>query len=183
LVRSFDTPVEPCLGALAELKLKNSENGISYQLVKTPGNTPVGTSVLGDGSDKTFITTNISAPTSFMLNAVNQATGCYRNDIAPVTVTPPSKPMTPANHNDSRTCLVGGNDWIVFTAPGTSRAIASIHPRNQFLGWVTVQEFINGNTQNVQACGTDPINQPQFTTAAFGRNWVVTPEYQPDRKS
>lgn len=179
LVRSFDTPVEPCLGALAELKLKNSENGISYQLVKTPGNTPVGTSVLGDGSDKTFITTNISAPTSFMLNAVNQATGCYRNDIAAVTVTPPSKPMTPANNNDSRTCLVGGNDWIVFTAPGTSRAIASINPRNQFLGWVTVQEFINGNTQNVQACGTDPINQPQFTTAAFGRNWVVTPEYQP----
>ncbi len=179
LTKSFETPAEPCLGALAELKVKNSENGITYQLVNSPAATPIGSPVSGNGSDMTFISTNISAPTSFMLNAVNPVTGCYKNNLASVTVTPPSKPTALANNNDSRTCLVGGNDWVVFTAPGSSRAIASIHPKNQFLGWVTVQEFKNGNTQNVQACGTDPLNQPQFTSATLGRNWVVTPEYQP----
>lgn len=119
-----------------------------------------------------MLTQNINSATTYTLNASDPVTGCYYNDMASIVVSPSPLPTQLANNADSRTYLVAGNNWVVFTAPGTNRAIASIHPNNQNLGWVTFSEFINGNTQNVQACGTDPMNQPQFTTAVLGRNWV-----------
>lgn len=179
IVKTFIPPLEPCFGGLAELKVNNSELGINYQLVDSATSSIVGGSVIGNGAQITMLTQNISSPTTYKLNGINSVTGCFYNDMSSIVVNPSPLPTLLGNNNDSRTCLVGGNNWVVFTAPGSTRAIASIHPNNQYLGWVTITEYLHGNTINVQACGTDPINQPQFTTAVVGRNWVVTPEYQP----
>lgn len=157
------------------LKINNSQNGVNYQLVDSATSSAVRGTVSGNGGEISMLTQNINSATTYTLNASDPVTGCYYNDMASIVVSLSPLPTQLANNADSRTYLVAGNNWVVFTAPGTNRAIASIHPNNQNLGWVTFSEFINGNTQNVQACGTDPMNQPQFTTAVLGRNWVVDP--------
>lgn len=179
IAKVFDTPTEPCLGGMTELKMPNSQSGIKYELVNASNNAQVGAAQTGNGSTLTMITENITSAKTYYINASNPTTSCFRNNMGTITVNPPAKPNKLANNNESRTCLVGGNSWVEFTVAGSDRAIASINPNNQFLGWVTITEYVNGNTQNIQACGTSAINQPQFTTAALGRNWVVAPEYKP----
>lgn len=179
LIKTFNIPTTPCFGGLTELVITNSQNDISYQLIDSVTGAAVGTSVSGNGGPIVMLTNNILGATNYQLNAVNTITGCHYNGMANVTVSPVSLPSLLAQNADSRTCLVGGNTWVVFTAPNSTRAIASIHPNNQYLGWVNITEYLVGNTIDVQYCGTDPINQPQFTTATVGRNWVIKPEFQP----
>lgn len=180
LSKTILDPIKPCIGGLTELIIPNSQNGISYQLVQMPAENNIGTPVMGNGQNVKILTSNISAATTYNVYATNPVTGCYKILGNDVVVSPVSAPTQLALNNDERKCLVAGNDWVVFTVEGTGRALMSIHPNNQNLGWVNVKEFVNGATQNLQACNTDPINQPQFTTAALGRSWVVTPENQPN---
>lgn len=172
-------PTEACLGGASQVRIPASANGISYQLRTSPSNTPVGSPVTGNGSTIGLMTGNLMAAQTFNVFATNTATGCSRQLSNTVTITVPGTPTQVASHNDLRGCYTSGSNWVHFIQPGTNRLIASINPNGQNLGWVDVQEFVSGTPINVPACGSDPVTQPQFTTAAMGRRWVFSPQTQP----
>lgn len=171
--------VEACLGGASMIHIPQPQTGISYQLRYDATNAPYGNAQVGANDSLTFITPGITVATDFSFYATNPVTGCGRELSTITTIHSSNSPKLLGNNLDSRKCLVTGSNWVTFTAPGTDRAIASINPNGQYLGWVTITEYVNANPINVQACNTDPINQPQFTSAAMGRRWVTTPQFQP----
>jgi len=172
-------PAEACLGGASQVRIPGSVSGVSYQLRTSPLNIPVGAAVNGNGGIISMMTGNLLTPQTYNIYATNTATGCSRQLSNTVTVTVPGTPSQVANNNDERGCFTSGSNWVHFVQPGTGRIIASVNPNGQDLGWVNIKEFVSGSPINVAACGTNPVTQPEFVTAAMGRRWVVAPQVQP----
>lgn len=92
LVKSFEDPLEPCLGGLTELKVNNLQNGVNYQLVDSATSSAVGGTVSGNGGEVSMLTQNINSATTYTLNASDPVTGCYYNDMASIVVSPSPLP-------------------------------------------------------------------------------------------
>ncbi len=169
---------QACLGAATELIIPSPQSSITYQLRLNANDQNIGSPQSGNDT-LYFITNNIVSNTAYNILAVNPTTGCERELSPIINISVSPSPTSLANNLDERSCLVTGNGWITFVAPNSSRAIAAINPKGQNLGWVTIKEFVDPGPINIQACNTDPLNQPQFNSAALGRRWVTTPQNQP----
>lgn len=164
------TPI--CQGGNALIQLNTSQTGVQYQLHN--GSSYIGNAVTGNGSSIQLLTTNLSAASNtFNVIATNTSTNCSTSIALPAPITVSQGPIYLANNGDSRTCYVNGNNNFVQFTLGNN-GIAAINPGNQDLGYVTITEYVNGSPINTQACNTDPILHPQFTTTALNRHWTIS---------
>lgn len=165
-----------CYNSQIPINISPSQNGITYQL-QIDGNL-VGSTSAGNGSNLEIMTPNLNyTPSSIQIIASN-ALGCTTavNNSQTISISAPATQL--ANDGDTRTCYINGNNaYVEFEMNG--RAIGAIHPGTQNLGNVTMQEFVSLTPINVQACGTDPINEPQFNTAALNRHWLISASNPP----
>lgn len=86
-------------------------------------------------------------------------------------------PTTLSPNGASRTCVVSGGTSFVDFVDASGRLIGSVNPNGNNLGSVTMTSYVSAPV-TVQACGT---TAPSAISAALGRRWVATPQYQPNQ--
>ena len=172
------TSMPLCHGSNAEISINPSQTGISYQLYN--GATPVGSAVNGNGGAISMHTNNLNAnlPANQIHVVAGTALACTLDQFIPALINVSPPPITLANNGDSRTCYVNGNNAFVEFTVGTN-GIAAINPGSQNLGYVTITEYVEPGPVNIQACNTSPVNQPQFTSAALNRHWLISSTIAP----
>ncbi len=95
------------------------------------------------------------------------ATSCFNADIVL-----PTAGSTLANNLETGTCLVNQNGYVHFYH-ASGRLLASINSNGQDLGNVSVTAYV-GTAANIPAC-----DEPSYSSAFMGRNYVITPTIQP----
>lgn len=145
-------------------------NGLSYYEWFTGG---CGSVAIGAGP-----TMNVSPTTTTTYYVRASANGgCPATTCASGTVTMPSPSNTLSADLSTATCTVTENAYVHFY-DNSGRLVMSINSNGQNLGTVNVTSYVNGGGApvNIQACDT---YQPWYVTAALGRRWVVSPQFQP----
>lgn len=90
-------------------------------------------------------------------------------------VTMPVAGSNLSNDGETATCLVNDNNYVHFFH-SSGRLLASINSNGQNLGNVSVTSYVAGAPIDVPACNTNSL---EWTTTVMGRNWVITPQFQP----
>lgn len=127
-----------------------------------------GGTFLGNGNS---IVVTPTATTTYYVRA-SAGTSCSATACISGTVTLPAAGSTLSNNNETATCLVNQNGYIHFYH-SSGRFLGSVNSLGQNLGNVTMTSY-TGAPVNVSAC-----NPPIYVTAAMGRHWVITPQFQP----
>lgn len=127
-----------------------------------------GGTFLGNGNS---ITVSPTASTTYFLRA-SAGTTCSASACVSGTITLPTAGSTLSNNNESAACVVNQNGYIHFYH-SSGRFLGSINSLGQNLGSVTMTSY-TGTPVNVFGC-VPPI----YVTAAMGRHWVITPQFQP----
>ena len=129
----------------------------------------------GGSAAGTGTTINVSptATTTYYVRASANG-GCPATACVSGNVTMPT-PTNTLSLGSSATCVVAENAYVHFY-DNTGRLIMSINSNGQNLGTVSATSYVSGAPVNIQACGT---YQPWYVTAALGRRWAVTPQFQP----
>ncbi len=127
-----------------------------------------GGTFLGNGNS---IVVTPSATTTYYVRA-SAGTSCSATACVSGTVTLPAAGTTLSNNNETATCLVNQNGYIHFYH-SSGRFLGSINSLGQNLGNVTMTSY-TGAPVNVSGCVA-----PIYITAAMGRHWVITPQFQP----
>ena len=169
------TSMPLCYRGSAEISIASSQAGTDYYL--RDNTTTVDSWPNSAGGTIQLHTQNLTAGSTDYNVVATTAAGCSLTVSVPaITVTGAAGSL--ANNNDSRTCYVNGNNaFVEFITSG--RSIIAINPGTQNLGDVTVTEYVNGTPIDVQACNTSAVTQPQFTSAALGRHWVISSTIAP----
>lgn len=127
-----------------------------------------GGTLVGTGAS---ITVSPSATTVYYVRA-SAGTTCPASTCTSGTVTLPTAGTVLANNLDMATCVVNQNGYVHFYH-SSGRLIVSINSLGQNLGNVSVTAY-TGAPVTMPAC-----NFGGYVTAALGRHWVVTPQFQP----
>lgn len=87
----------------------------------------------------------------------------------------PSMGSNLSQNGEAATCVVNDNNYVHFFH-SSGRLLASINSNGQNLGNVQVTSYVVGAPIDVPACNTNSL---EWTTTVMGRNWVITPQFQP----
>lgn len=115
--------------------------------------------------------TNTSIVTCEMTSTAACSTGspATSNSISSIV---PAAPTSIAG-TASAVCQVTANSGWVRFLDGTGKLIVSVNPGTNNLGLVTADVYDHGSSVLTQACNTG--TNPEWTTAALGRSWKITP--------
>lgn len=127
-----------------------------------------GGTLVGTGNS---IVVSPAATTIYYVRA-SAGTSCPASTCITGTVTLPTAGTTLANNLDAATCVVNQNGYVHFYH-SSGRLIVSVNSLGQNLGNVSVTAY-TGAPVTMPAC-----NFGGYVTAALGRHWVITPQFQP----
>jgi large repetitive protein len=135
-----------------------------------------GATVTGTGSGTWNSTVVPPATTTYTVTDIVDALGCPVGTLTGSTVLTLPTATAALSPSDNATCIVKGTSWIHFYS-ATGKLIVSINPNGNDLGDVTATSYVDAGPVMTQACNTD-VN-PNYTSAALARRWVITPTTQP----